>query len=167
MGTYLHTHLITSFSAHIDPKDNADINDTALSIVDNPELFIVEENKGFYNWTLKAGILSRHLYNLLKIYYDDFYSDNQDYFKQNCLPVLDFLKTQPTEKEIWNYLENDLSDVFNICECSYFGADTIRLSYEGKVFYEEIDDHLNFFNVIIRKAYHANPLGSCLIIDIA
>lgn len=166
MGTFICTHIITSFGKRPEPEDRAEIDRIPISRVDNPELFMVEENEGYYEWKLKPGILGENLYNLLKIFYEDFYGNDQHNFKKNCLPVLDFLKTRPTETEIWNYLKNTISDVFWISECHYLGADTIALSYEGKVCYEEVQRHLDFFNLITRKVYQENPLGGCLIIDI-
>jgi len=125
MGTYLHTHIITSF------RTKADLNE-AKSIVADPKLFNVE-GEGYYSWTLKPGILNDHLYDLLKIYYNDFYSHDKDYFKQNCIPVLDFLATKPTENEIWDYIEEGTSNVFCISKCKHLRADTIMLTREGKV----------------------------------
>jgi len=45
--------------------------------------------------------------------------------------------------------------------------DNVELTSEGKVVYEELDQHLHFFESAIRKAYADDSLGGCLMVTVA
>jgi hypothetical protein len=42
----------------------------------------------------------------------------------------------------------------------------ITLTSEGKVLYEELDQHLRFFEWAMRRAYADDPVGGCLMVTI-
>ncbi|MEJ2879952.1 hypothetical protein [Pedobacter sp. GR22-6] len=154
--------MITSFWQSVGSDEENEINRVASTRVDKPEIFTAQGKNGFYTWTLKPEILSTYLYSFLKGYYEDMYGNKRSVFKEDCKAVLDFLATQPTDTEIWKFLEDDWHDVLNVSSEHFFSTETLCLSCEGKVFFEEMDMHIDFFVRAIRKAYSDNPLGGCL-----
>ena len=151
--------------------------DTFVSrFINNSEFFMIIEDKDFYIWSLKPEIIETYLYDFLKNYYADFYNSGSYNYDSSCKPVLDFLKTKPKTAAILEFLEESDSEAFTKGDSRYditvneanivASTEEITLSFEGKVMYEEIFDHISFFQACVRKAYAENPLAAGLTIDI-
>lgn len=180
MGQYIQTGLITNFYA-VKPAKRSKSNLLsqqeliAKAAVDQPQIFECKEDKEYFTWTLKSTVKKKYLVNFLKRYYQDFYDSNT--YSNHCKPVIDFLSTNPSQKALEKWDEDQLNDSFCLDDNIYREINiadkeirvfisSYRLSIEGKVMYEELDGHLDFFEKCMRKAYADDPLGGCLIVEI-
>ena len=183
MGEFLQTRLITTLNvskhnlAKMEEKNRIScLNRILKIIVANPESFALEEGNDLYSWKLKPDILEGQLLPFLEDYYKDFYGYKTDWHIRDCTPTLEFLKARPKDTSVLEYLGNEKSDIIIIDESNYnlsledvkvrVLTSELRLSFEGKVVYESIFGHVNFFQKCIRKVYGYNPLGGALCIDI-
>ncbi|MES1249817.1 MAG: hypothetical protein ABUL46_03990 [Chitinophaga rupis] len=183
MGQYMRTALITEFNVSSSSLgsqgDNlADMKSLfAKEIIDNPESFKCSKEGDSYIWTLKPSIAKKYLAGFLKRYYQDFYNPNSDYYKNNCEPIIGYLSSNPTIEELKNWSENSNDGYLNFDEDEIYqinfnreqiniGVSSILLSLEGKVLYEELEEHLKFFKKSIRKAYADDPLGGGITVEV-
>lgn len=183
MGEFIWTALVSEFrvSKSLAALKEADLNDSnafiGKALVNTPELFLCEEGKDFFIWRLKEEARRTYLGSFLKQYYQDFYGSDIRYFDEHCKPVIDYILTDPTDEKLNQWKENTLSEVFYPDEYGVrevlvhqkrinIRFSSIRLSYEGKVMYEELEKHLRFFELAMQKAYADNPLGGCLIVEV-
>ncbi len=182
MGTFATTAIITKFTTYsrnlktVDNDPDRAVSIFAKKVVDNPKIFDFDRKKDECIWTLKSSIRKEHLPIFLKKYYADFYEEGSMYYERACKPILAFIETNPSEKECEKWLEKNWKNVFYVDDANAdfyvnqqwikSGISRIRLSYEGKVSYEEFETHLNFFQKSMRKAYADNPLGGCLYVTV-
>jgi hypothetical protein len=183
MGEFLQTRLITTLSVSKDNLDKMEaenrifcLNQIIKPIIGNPESFVLEEGENLYSWKLKPEILEGQLVPFLDDYYKDFYGEKSNWYLKDGIPTLEFLSARPKDISVLEYLENAKNDLIIIDESDYgvfFGdvklrvyTSELRLSFEGKIVYESIVGHVNFFQKCMRKVYGHNPLGGALCIDI-
>jgi len=182
MGTYITTGIITEFSVetksieNLKAKSETPIDDFLNAVVDNPTSFNFSATEKVYKWTLKPEIMEKELKAFLEQYYNDMYGAEYA-LDEDCEEILSFLNTNPTQLEINAYSEEAgnpvFNEVYNYEQNITVGSQeisislrTITLSSEGKVSYESIFGHLEFFQKSLRKTYKQNPLGGGIIIDI-
>jgi hypothetical protein len=182
METYIRTGIITEFSALALPigtmkeTNEIPIEEFVNKLVDNPTSFNLNITDGEYNWTLKPEIMEKELMPFLEQYYCNMIG-NRYILDKYCQEILLFLDSNPTHSKINTYaIENnnpvfkeDAISMYNVTIGSNqvpFLVNTILLSEEGKVSYEEISEHVDFFQQSLRKNHKESPLGGCLIIDI-
>ncbi|HWW41925.1 hypothetical protein [Pedobacter sp.] len=182
MGTYITTGIITEFTVetksieNLKAKSKTPIDYFLNAVVDNPTSFNFSETEKVYNWTLKTEIMEKELKPFLEQYYNDMYGTEYA-LDEDCEEILSFLNTNPTQSEIEAYSQEagnpNFSEVYNYrqnitveSQEISISIGTIMLSSEGKVSYESIFGHLEFFQKSLRKTYKQSPLGGCLIIDI-
>jgi hypothetical protein len=183
MGTYIRTGIISAFTVKKQSVDdlNGDPTETAAkiarAIVGSPECFNCQENGKYYTWSLKPQYLQSELAVFLEKYYSDYYSLESSYYKDECRMVIDYLLQNPSEAELRTWLEDNWSNSFIIDEglTTYYRIEDkeiyvdfshIRLTYEGKIMFEQFENHIELFERTLRKAYSDHPLGGCLAIVI-
>lgn len=149
----------------------------AKAIVDRPDNYDCKKGEGEFTWTLKSTVKKKYLTNFLKRYYHDFYGKDSSFYIENCQPVIDFLSTNPSNEKLEEWEEDQCNNAFGLDD-NYYEEITVegkemnvfiscyRLSFEGKVEYEELDEHMKFFKKLLRKVYADNPLGGCLIVEV-
>ncbi|WP_316833780.1 hypothetical protein [Pedobacter nutrimenti] len=179
MGIFINTEIITEFFAWVEDvriQDETSLEKFVHELVDNPSSFNFKKTDGKYIWTLKPEILEKNLKPFLEQYYSDMYgieyTSNED-----CKEALSLLDSKPTKSQLNKYLEENGNPAFSSgidyrydlkieSERVTFIYSTISLSNEGKISYEEFDQHLYFFQNAIRKTYQNSPLGGGLVIEI-
>jgi hypothetical protein len=180
MGTYMQTGLIHDFRVSRshelgNPGSDAFESEVAKAMVDNPEEYSCSEEGGMYYWRLRQEAKEANLLALVKRYFEDFYGSETSYFDKNCKPVISFLSTNPSGKELSKRaLESEeLAEVDGWSRRLNIHGQEVKvyfsvwvLSNEGKVMFEELDRHLTFFEKTIRRTYADNPLGGSLVIEI-
>jgi hypothetical protein len=112
----------------------------------------------------------------LKRYFSDFYKEQSHKYDKRAKPVLDFLSRAPSTETFYGWLEDSDGelDLYGDEERFVILAKwkvLVRICYleltlEGKVMYEEIEQHLQFFESAMRKTYADNLLGECLMVTI-
>jgi len=185
MSTHLSTGIITGFSAPVKSVEKINIEGKmpeeafGQAIVDNLDLFECAIREGEYTWNLKPEILEQNLKSFLEQYYIDFYRcSHEPKHKRDLLQVFRFLNTRPSVNEVTQYLQESYTNVFQ--GDHYYGLyisfgdepisyhlNTIKLSQEGQVMFEEVYDHLSFFQRSLRQLYKRNPLGNCLFVEVS
>ncbi len=183
MGTYIRTGIISAFnvskqSVNELSEDYGEATmEIARALVGSPQCFDCRENGGYYTWSLKPQYLQSELAVFLEKYYLDCYPPERGYCQSESEKVIAYLYGNPSETELREWLEDNWSDSFTIdrgltasfqIENERFFADLshIRLSYEGKVIFEQFETHIELFERALRKAYSDHPLGGCLAIVI-
>jgi len=150
-------------------------SEVAKAMVDNPEEYSCSEEGGMYFWRLRREVKEAHLLTLVKRYYEDFYGSENSYFVKKCEPVISFLLTNPSGKELskWTQESEELAEVSGLSRAPKMAGQELKvyfsmwvLSTEGKVSFEELARHLTFFEKAIRRTYADNPLGGSLVVDI-
>jgi len=184
MGTFMQTGIITEFSFGTPTATLKGISlkelktYVARSVVDSPESFSCEdEGGGFFRWRWKREIRRKRLIPLLDRYYADFYGKDSKDFAAFCSPVINFLGTDPSDKDLISWAEDEGFEAFYPTD-DWFRMATVNgqkvrvnvslvsLSSEGKVQVEELQQHLSFFEKALRFVYGDNPLGKCLTVDV-
>jgi hypothetical protein len=149
----------------------------ASNVVGNPYIFNCEGGTGYCEWTWTQDARRTYLIPFLSRFYADFYGEDSREFLEYCKPVLDFLATDPSDQDLLNWAEEycyhtfyPMDDWQGVVEVNgkeiTVNLSVFSLTSEGKVMYEEMEQHLTFLEEVLRKAYADNPFGQCLTIDV-
>jgi hypothetical protein len=175
------TTLITEFSlcsSELSSK-GTDLNDqkdlVAKAIVANPESFECAKEGNSFIWTLRPAIIDQYLLNFLQRYYHDFYGQNSEAYKKYALPLINYLSTNPTSKVLqdWNEDMQDDNITFDHDEIRQVTINrnqinvrtvAIMLTSEGKIIFEELEEHMDFFEKSIRETYSDDALGGGIMV---
>lgn len=182
MGQYFHTGIIVEFRIYKSeiPKISRNLDkvsgELAPAVVDNPNAFDLVDEGDYFAWKLKQDIIEKRLPLFLKRYFNDFCSGDSEYYDSHCKLILDYLSTNPSIDKLHEWDEDSdyviTLDKYEIEEIAIAKGEvqahvySILLTSEGKVMYEELDRHLEFFERAMRKAYADDPLGGCLMATI-
>ena len=181
MGMFMRTAIVIKFrvAKSCVLKVNMDLEDAknglAKAIVKNPECFDCQEEDDYFVWRLKPDIQETRLLGFMTRYFNDFYLGQSDQYARRCQPVLDYLSGNPSADEFYDWLEEegeltiDTREMRSVyfAQCKFnVRICNIELTSEGKVMYEELDQHLAFFEFAVREAYADDLLGGCLMVTV-
>lgn len=183
MGEYIRTGIITEFRIYPSQVSKMDMHlietriGLATAIVGNPQSFDCKEEDGELVWKLKPNVIEVHLPGFLRRYFNDFYEEGSALYNKYCKLTLDYLSKGPSRDELYEWLEgeddceltieDDERRFINFAKCEVcVSISYMELTYEGKVMYEELERHVEFFESALRKAYGDDALGGCLMITI-
>ena len=188
MGQFLMTGIITEFLIYVDsdleegmdPEKNG--NDLAGAVVRNPECFALDRKGERMIWRLRPDVIAVQLHDFCKKYFSDFYREQSRDYERSAKPMLDSLAKAPSAEVFYRWFgdgdvtmdkdneliihDDEVRSVIFANRKVRVRITFLRLTSEGKIMYEEIEQHLEFFESAMRCKYADDLLGGSLMITI-
>ncbi len=161
MGTYLMTGLKIKVSISCKPEEEKEHQKKLADIWEMkavPEgIYQIRREEDSLIYEIDEEILKQELIPFLKAFYHAYYGEDAN---NRYHAALNFLQSNPYES--WHgYFED--GDSYECCyeniglffdsTLGYPDICLLRLSFEGKVLAEEMQDHLNLYNFALRRAF--------------